>query len=149
MQFQGLEQYEYKNKGVPSAAVSQYLQVGNCAGVCNFATVYFGIYPFVDFFNAVTGWDLSMAEVLETGARIQTLRQCFTLRETGASKTTLPSRMKGAPPMATGPVAGITIDDQSLAREYRMAMGWDPESGFPADGTLKQLGLEELVQKPG
>jgi aldehyde:ferredoxin oxidoreductase len=148
MQFQDLKQYEYKNKGVPSAAVSQYMQVGNCAGVCNFATVFFGMYPFIDFFNAVTGWDMSMEEVLETGARIQTLRQCFTLRETGVSHSKLPPRMKGAPAMESGPVAGVTIDEESLAREYRKAMGWDPESGRPTDDTLKRLDLEELVKKP-
>jgi len=147
MQFQDLKQYEYKNKGVPSATVSKYLQVGNCAGVCNFATVFFGNFPFVDFFNAVTGWDLSMAEVLETGARIQTLRQCFTLREIGTSQRMLPSRMKGSPPMEAGPVAGVTIDEESLAREYRKAMGWDPESGQPSDETLRRLELAELVKQ--
>jgi aldehyde:ferredoxin oxidoreductase len=148
MEFHDLEQYEYKNKGIPSATVSQYLQVGNCAGICNFATVYFGIFPFIDFFNAATGWQMSMADVLETGARIQTLRQCFTLRETGKSPGGLPIRMKEAPGMEAGPVAGVTIDDQSLAREYRKAMGWDPESGQPTDETLSRLGLEELVKKP-
>lgn len=146
MAFKDLQQYEYQNKGIPSAIVSKYLQVGNCAGICNFATIFFGIYPFVDFFNAATGWDMDMEEVLETGARIQTLRQCFTLRETGTLQNKLPSRLKGAPPMEGGPVTGVTIDEQSLAREYKKAMGWDPGSGLPTEDTMRRLGLAELVK---
>jgi aldehyde:ferredoxin oxidoreductase len=148
MQFRDLEQYDYKSKGAPSATVSCYSQVGNCAGVCNFALVFFGNYPFIDFFNAVTGWGMSMEEAMETGARVQTLRQCFNLREgLGSSEIKLHTRMKGSPPMDSGPVAGVTIDEQSLAREYRKAMGWDPESGRPMDDTLRRLGLEGLVKR--
>ncbi len=150
LKFQDLEQYDYKRKGGPSATVSCYLQVGNCAGVCNFPMIFFGFYPFIEFFNAVTGWDMNMKQLLESGARVQTLRQCFTIREgIKVSDVRLPSRMKGVPPMDAGPVAGITIDEQSLAREYRKAMGWDPESGQPTNDTLRRLGIEALVKKHG
>jgi aldehyde:ferredoxin oxidoreductase len=150
LKFQDLEHYDYKRKGGPSATVSQYLQVGNCAGICNFALIFFGYYPFIEFFNAVTGWELDMKEVLETGARVQTLRQCFTIREgVNIPDIRLPSRMKGDPPKETGPVAGIIIDEQSLSHEYRKAMGWDPESGQPTDDTLRKLGLDPLVKRYG
>jgi len=112
--------------------------------------IFFGFYSFIEFFNAVTGRNMDMKELLESGARVQTLRQCFTIREgIKASDVRLPSRMKGFPPMDAGPVAGITIDEQSLAREYRKAMGWDSESGQPTNDTLRRLGLETLVKKHG
>ena len=150
LKFQDLEQYEYKKKGVHSATVSSYAQVGNCAGICQFPLLFFGNYPFIEFFNAVTGWDVDMKEVLETGARIQTMRQCFNIREgIRTSDVKLPARMKGPSAMEAGPVAGVTIDEDSLAREYRKAMGWDPESGHPTDSTLERLGLKELVNKKG
>ncbi len=91
---------------------------------------------------------MNMENILEAGARVQTLRQCFNIRE--GLRTTdlrLHSRMKGDPPMAEGPVGGVTIDETSLARGYRKAMGWDPESGQPKDETLKRLGLKALVDK--
>jgi aldehyde:ferredoxin oxidoreductase len=148
--FQNLEQYDYKKKGSPSATVSCYLQAGNCAGLCFFPLIFFGYFPFIEFFNAVTGWDMDMKELLETGARVQTIRQCFTLREgIKASDVKLPSRMKVSPQKDAGPVAGVMIDEKSLAHEYRKAMGWDPESGQPTDDTLKRLGLEALVKKQG
>jgi aldehyde:ferredoxin oxidoreductase len=46
-------------------------------------------------------------------------------------------------------VAGITLDVDSLAREYRQAMGWDPQSGRPEESNLEKLGLTQLVKAHG
>jgi aldehyde:ferredoxin oxidoreductase len=133
-----------------SAKASSYLQVGSSTGVCIMPMMFFGNYPLVEFFNAVTGWDLDVDEVLTTGARIQTLRHCFNLREGIApSDVKLPKRMVGQPPQEEGPVAGVTLDVDNLAREYRQAMGWDPDSGQPQKTTLEKLGLTELVNAHG
>ena len=145
-----LECYEYKSKGPISATASNYMQVGNCAGLCLFPVIFFGNFPLLEFFNAVTGWNMNMEEALETGARIQTLRQCFNTREgIRPSDVKLPLRLAGLPPKEEGPLADITIDIDSLAHEYRKAMGWDPHSGVPADATLEKLGLRALIEKHG
>jgi len=144
------EKYAYTGKGPMSATASSYLQVGSSAGVCIMPMMFFGNYPLVEFFNAVTGLNLDIEEVLTTGARIQTLRQCFNLREgVHPSDVKLPDRMAGDPPQEEGPVAGVTLDMDSLAREYRRAMGWDPDSGRPDDATLKKLGLKDLIESYG
>ena len=140
------ERYAYTGKGPMSATASRYLQVGNCAGVCVMPFMFFGTYPLIELLNAATGWDLDVAEALAAGARIQTLRQCFNLREgISAQSVRLPDRMLGRPPQETGPLAGVTIDVDRLAREYRQAMGWDAETGVPTQQTLGELGLTELV----
>ena len=144
------DQYSYSGKGPLSATASRYLQVGSSAGVCIMPMMFFGNYPLVEFFNAVTGWNLNVDEVLTTGARIQTLRQCFNLREgIMPADIKLPDRMVGLPPQKEGPVAGVTIDVDNLAREYRQAMGWDPDSGQPQQSTLDKLGLTQLVSAHG
>jgi len=110
-------------------------------------TLFMGNYPLVEYLSAVTGWDLDVAEVLTTGARIQTLRQCFNIREgIGPADIHLPARMTGLPPMKDGPLAGITIDAGNLARKYRRAIGWDPESDQPKEEELKRLGISDLIQ---
>mgnify|MGYP001080695446 CR=1 FL=1 len=150
LQIGEFDRYTYSGKGPMSATATQYLQVGSSAGVCIMPMMFFGNYPLVEFFNAVTGWDLDVAEVLTAGARIQTLRHCFNLREGIApSDVKLPDRMAGSPPQKEGPVAGITIDVDSLAREYRQAMGWDPESGKPQESTLEKLDLIQLIEAYG
>lgn len=148
LQFSGFERYEYKSKGLASSIASNYWQVGTCAGVCLFPVIFSGIFPLLEFVNAVTGWNISMKEVLETGARIQTLRQLFNIREgIEPSKVRLPKRMVGIPPQSEGPLKGVTIDIDTLTKEYRKAMGWDPDTGHPTEASLTKLGLERLVKE--
>jgi len=147
LQFSGFETYEYKRKGPASATTSCYWQVGACAGVCLFPAIFFGYYPLLDFLNAVTGWDMDISEVLEAGARIQTLKQTFNIREgLTPSEIKLPPRMAGIPPKSEGPLSGITIDIDSLRSEYCKAMGWDPGTGYPSETTLERLGIKELTE---
>lgn len=150
LKFKGFERLEYKSKGPASATTSCYWQVGTCAGVCLFPVLFFENYPLVEFLNAATGWDVNMKEVLQTGARIQTLRQAFNLREgIEASHVKLPPRMAGIPPKADGPLKGVTIDIDTLAAEYRKSMGWDPDTGHPTDETVERLGLTQILQDYG
>jgi aldehyde:ferredoxin oxidoreductase len=112
--------------------------------------LFFGNFRLVDFLNAVTGWNMDIPEALQTGARIQTLRQLFNVRE-GIMPTAikLPPRLVGLPPKDEGPLAGITIDIASLSREYWKAMGWEPETGIPTEDTIERLSLAELVREHG
>jgi aldehyde:ferredoxin oxidoreductase len=141
------ERYSCTGKGPMSATISSYVQAYSSAGICYFPAMLFGNYPFAEFFNAVTGQDLTMSEILTIGHRIQTLRQCFNLREgIKSSNIKLPGRLSGHPPQITGPVAAITIDADSLAREYHQALGWEPHSGNPTDTVLEELGLVQLIK---
>ncbi len=150
LKIEEFDRYASSGKGPMSATASNYLQVGSSAGICLMPMMFFGNYALVEFFNAVTGWDLDIAEVLTTGARIQTLRQSFNIREgIQPSDVKLPKRMLGLPPQEEGPVSGVTIDVDSLARDYHQAMGWDPDSGKPQASTLEKLGLTELLKNHG
>ena len=147
---QGFERYNYSGKGPMSATLSSYLQAGNCAGICLMPLLFFGNYPLLEFLNAVTGLDLDISEVLETGTRIQTLRQSFNIREgIRVSDIKLPGRLAGTPPLKEGPLSGVTIDVDNLRREYFQSMGWDPDSGQPQPETLEKLGLGSLINNFG
>jgi aldehyde:ferredoxin oxidoreductase len=150
MKIGNFERYEYSGKGPISARASAYLQVGASAGVCLMPMMFFGNFPLLDFMNAVTGWDTDMAEILNTGNRLMTLRQAFNIRESiEAGDVQLPNRMKGIPALTQGPLANVTIDIENLAREYRQAMGWDADTASPTDETLERLGLAQLVAEFG
>jgi len=147
LKFDQFDRYAFTGKGAMSAKASCYLQVGNCAGVCLMPMMFFGNYPLIEFLNAVTGWTLDIHEVLDTGARIQTLRQCYNIREgIDPSQISLPDRLIGRPAMSEGPLAGVTIDAKRLAGEYRHAMGWDPENGRPQEQVLNRLGLNHVLE---
>ncbi len=83
-------------------------QVLVCSGICLFAPT-FGIYPFVEFINTLTGWETNIEELIKTGLRIQNLRQAFTLREgVKLANNKLLGRAIGDPPDERGPLEGIT-----------------------------------------
>ena len=146
LQFSGFEKYQYTGKGPAAAAATNYWQVGASSGICLMPFMS-GIFPILELINGVTGWDMSVSEALETGARIQTLRQMFNAREgISPSNYALPNRLAGIPPKSEGPLRGITIDIDTLAGEYRKAMEWDPETGKPTEACLNKLGLLELVK---
>ena len=120
-----------------------------CSGMCLF--VYIAL-PSVDvvteFMNAVTGWDITTDELLETGERIANIRQAFNIREgLNPLQFEVPDRVLGKPPQGAGPLAGITIDKDTLVKEYLAEMDWDLETAKPSKKKLKELGLEDIAQE--
>jgi aldehyde:ferredoxin oxidoreductase len=127
---------------------SNFHHVINCSGMCDFM---YGTLPTVDavaeFMSAVTGWDVTTDELLETGERIANLRQAFNIREgLNPLKFKVPDRVVGRPPKKEGPTAGVTIDEDTLDREYLAAMDWDPKTAKPSKKKLQELGLEDVAQ---
>lgn len=102
-------------------------------------------YPLVDTLNAVTGWNLTINDIVKIGMRINTLLHMFNLREGWKpSDYTLPPRVTGRPPLPEGSLKNVTIDYETLRKSYYRAMGWDPETGAIPEDKIKELGLHEL-----
>jgi aldehyde:ferredoxin oxidoreductase len=114
--------------------------VAAAAGICKFF-FWQETWPLIDFINAVTGWDFNTNELLLTGERIQTLRQLFSLREgLNPDDLALPHRL--AEPATTGPYKDVHVDLDLLRRQYYEAIGWDPNTGYPTESRLKELGIQ-------
>lgn len=95
----------------------------------------------VTMMNAVTGWDLTLDELMEVGKRRLNLFRTFNAREGfGRKDDKLPKKffkaLKG-----TGPTAGMTLTqeevDSAIDHYYRLA-------GFNADGAPTPEGLRQL-----
>ena len=119
-----------------------------CAGMCLFVYWAFpNIDPIAEFMKAVTGWDVTNDELLKTGERISNLRQAFNIREgLNPLEFKVPDRVLGRPPQKEGPLAGITIDEETLDREYLAAMDWDLRTAKPSEKKLQELGLEDVAK---
>jgi aldehyde:ferredoxin oxidoreductase len=119
-------------------------------GLWRQATNYLGICFFVPWTNrhmneamaAVTGWAVDSDTIPLVVERGVTLARIFNLREGFSAKDDrLPSRFHESP--AEGPLCGIRIDKQELARaqkEYYEMLGWD-EAGVPLMSKLEALGI--------
>jgi aldehyde:ferredoxin oxidoreductase len=140
-----LDRYDTKDKGKCHAIVAGWQHWVNASGVCLFAVDSMPM-AFLDYMNAVTGWDLTWQEIAQTGKRIATLLHTFNLREGfKPSDFKLPERVNGNPPMKVGGLKDVTIDSEGLKRQFYEAMGFDPITGVVSAETAKELGVDNIL----
>lgn len=134
-------------RGVYEALMRNMQHTMNSTGMCLFGYWIMPREAIVDLMSCVTGWKLSMEELVTTGERISAMRQVFTLREgvKPAVDFKLPGRIIGDPPLSQGPTAGRTVNVKELSDDYYKSMGWDPEIGVPTVSRLQELGLDDVA----
>jgi aldehyde:ferredoxin oxidoreductase len=126
--------------------VNALAQFSNCLGLCMFASM-FQKYPMRELILNLTGWDISIEELINIGRRIQTIRQAFTIREgIILSENTLPGRAYGDPPFESGPHKGKTIDYKGDYKGFCEKIGWDSKNGYPLKETLSELNLDFILK---
>jgi aldehyde:ferredoxin oxidoreductase len=119
----------------------------NSVGMCDFVGAPLNVLemqPLVDYVNAVTGWNMSLYELMKVGERNNTLARLFNVREgfTPADDV-LPQRLHEG--IGNGVLKGQRIDPQQFLaarRVYYEMAGWDPESGRPTSSKLAELGVD-------
>lgn len=129
-------------------AASKYLQTANACGVCMFGLQMGGHLDVPEHINAATGWTHAPEHYLEVGARIQALRQAFNIKHGVRTLVDfkLPRRAIGSPPLAVGPLKGVTLDEEKLQADFLQGMGWSPETAAPERATLERLGLRDVAR---
>lgn len=125
----------------------QYTSAVDSASVCQF--VYgaswqlFGPSQLAEVMSAVTGWDVTVEELIELGARKVTMQRWFNAREgIGRDADTLPKKI--FKPLEGGPSDGVHMREgdfqHALDRYYAMA-GWNVDTGMPTKESLERYGL--------
>ncbi len=115
-----------------------------CQFVWGPAWTLYGPQETVDFVRAVTGWDVTLEELMTVGARRLNLLRAFNARE-GFDRQAdkLPKKFFRAL-QGSGPTAGVALTQEEIeaAKEayYRLA-GWSAR-GIPTPETLRKLDLE-------
>jgi aldehyde:ferredoxin oxidoreductase len=139
----------FSGRGEARRIGSSFHQTVVCTGMCLFVYWAFpDVDPIADFMRAVTGWDVTDEELLKTGERIANIRQAFNIREgLNPLKHKVPDRVMGRPPLKEGPVAGVTIDEDTMIKEYLTAMDWDLKTAKPSKRKLLELGLTDVAQE--
>jgi aldehyde:ferredoxin oxidoreductase len=99
----------------------------------------------VNAVNAITGWNMDVAEAMSVGRRAVNLARAFNLRHGIPGELDAPSPRYGAT-MVDGPFAGKSIFPHlnQMLKNYYHHMGWD-ETGKPTPETLNNLGLDYVI----
>jgi len=103
----------------------------------------FGPEQFPVMVKAVTGWDVSLEELMAAGERRINMMRVFNAREGFTRRDDiLPAKV--LMPKVGGASDGVVVTAEELERAkdsyYRLA-GWDPSTGNPTGDKLVELGL--------
>jgi aldehyde:ferredoxin oxidoreductase len=140
--FKGRKYRADAEKAVTAAACSKFMSLANAAGFCLFGLMLGSKrIPSFAWLNAATGWNKTPEQYLEIGARIQTLKQAFNIRQgVDPRSIKVPDRMLGRPVLAQGANKGRTMDLDTMRSDYWRQFGWDPETGRPDAAAVRPLG---------
>ena len=113
-------------------------------GVCRFNTST-NLSLLCQALRAATGWDFDIEEALQVGRRGVNLARAFNIIHGISPKLDMPSSRYGSTPV-DGVAAGQNSSAvwQQMLGNYYTLMGWD-KSGVPRPETLKNLGLEHII----
>jgi len=96
--------------------------------------------------SMVTGWDISVEELMAIGERANNMAKVFNVRE-GLTRDDDVLPLRFSEPLPEGASTGQVISAQelqSMLDEYYRLRGWD-KKGIPLRSTLKRLELDEVI----
>ena len=129
---------DHLNGNLPSRSMK------NTVGMCFF--LKYDDAKMAEIVNAVTGWGVSAADLLDEGERSLSLARLFNVREgLGAATDRLPEQV--TKPHRSGVLSKVRLDPDDLAeqvRAYYRARGW-ADDGAPTRETLERLGIAEYA----
>jgi aldehyde:ferredoxin oxidoreductase len=122
-----------------------WMHFQDCAVNCHFYPYHYD--HMAAALSGVTGVEFTPADILNVGARAQTLARLFNLREGfTADDDKLPKRVMKA--FTSGPLAGNEITPAAFnwaRRRYYELMQWDPDTGVPSEACQRELGIDSLL----
>ncbi len=139
---------DYTNRGEHHKASSEFMHVVNSGGMCQFIMMMANTAKMPEWFNAVTGWDMDLDEMMVVGERIANLRMAYEVREGGNPRNrAVPTRVTGVTTEGTsaGPLEGVKLDTETLELDFLNACDWDTTSSKPSRAKLESLGLPEVA----
>jgi len=138
--------YVYEGTGEADKAGLTAAEFCNQAGFCTFASFLMDPAAKNRYLDAVTGDDHTEQDWIKLGLRSFAIRSAFNLRE-GIYRNayTISNRNIGVKPLESGPLSGVTIDNEKLADNFFSALGWDVETGIPSKAFLDDVGGLDCV----
>jgi len=135
---------DYANRGEHHKGASEYMHIVNSGGMCQFIMMMANTANMPAWFNAVTGWDMDLDEMMQIGERISNMRMAYEVREgENPRMRPVPTRVSGVTNEGTtaGPLEGVKLDTELLETDYLKACDWDLDTCKPSRAKLESLGL--------
>jgi aldehyde:ferredoxin oxidoreductase len=133
-----------EEQGRVSARVQAWRNLYNSMILCQFVNP--GAKQIAALVNSVTGWDLTVDDLITVGKRIVTIKRLLNLR-LGITRDDerMPELLRTS--LTKGGTEGNVPNLDTLLAGAYAEYGWDLDSGSPKPETLELLGIEGVVEK--
>ncbi len=149
--FSGVDRFSAENKGYEVKAHEDLMTFYDIVGVCKFTRHMFFAEAYPEMVKAVTGTELSVADLFAVGERVYNLQRAFNVREGLDRKAdSLPARVF-EDPISKGVSKGSRIrrgEFERMLDDYYQARGWS-WNGVPTKVKLISLDLHEVAKNVG
>lgn len=118
-------------------------QLTNLLGVCLFASITLAVKgsTWTGLYNAVTGQDMSLEDMLKAAERVINLERMFNVSNGFERESDyLPERLLKEP-APDGLGEGQTVNMDIMLDDFYKVMEWDVKTGVPKVHKLKELGI--------
>lgn len=141
-----IDKYVYSGHANNHYKLVMTMELIQSAGLCMFGYLSYPVQCLPEQLSAITGWEFDLDEVYHTGERIFAMRHLFNLREgLNPLARNMPGRLIGVPPIKEGNVKDVTVDLETLNREFLGKLDWDTVSTIPSEARLRDLGLDFVI----
>jgi aldehyde:ferredoxin oxidoreductase len=103
----------------------------------------------VEMIKAVTGWNVSLFELMKVGERRLNLMRVFNAREGFTRKDDILPKKFFKPLKGSGPTAGVAVDHDEFEAAldlYYSLLGWTA-NGVPTRAKLSDLGINWVAEQ--
>ena len=148
----------YNNKAELVVWQEKYKGIIDMMGLCISNSMWMDITLFTpedvaEFFNDVTGENVTGEHLLQAGLKLQNLERVFNYLHAGfGRKDDYPPEKLVKIPVHDGPYKGEKLDMSKwnkMLDEYYACHGWNVISGLPTTKSLIKMGLNDVVEKLG
>ncbi|MEM2982802.1 MAG: aldehyde ferredoxin oxidoreductase family protein [Candidatus Bathyarchaeia archaeon] len=138
------QRFTYEDKAFPVITVQNWHDVLDSLIMCKFAMI--PPASVLAIFNMVTGWNMSLEELLKVGERTYNLKRAFNVMcGSGRSDDTLPKRFLEEP-LKDGGCKGEVVELDLMLNSYYEMRGWD-SNGIPTWRKLHELELDDVSSR--
>jgi aldehyde:ferredoxin oxidoreductase len=147
--FMGIDRFSAENKGYEVKIHEDLMTLYDVVGVCKFTRQMFFVEAYPEMLKAVTGMEMTVADLMTVGERVYTLQRAFNVREGLDRKSdALPPRVFDDP-IPRGASKGSVLKREEFERmldDYYQVRGWSRD-GVPTKVNLALLGLDEVAER--
>ncbi len=146
---------EYHNQARAVIWFENYKAVIDMLGICYFTSAWIdaaALLPedYAALLSAGSGRAVTADEVMWVGQRLHNVQKAFNTLHAGFTRRDdyPPRRLMEEP--ASGPFEGELLDPakwEEMLNEYYRAQGWDLDTGWQTEDSLRSLQLDEVIEK--